>query len=151
MTGAELRPNLTQNAGTVLTFDEAWAGQYSIYATVIKDGPIYRFYYRGTQHQPDFNPDVHTCYAESRDGIHWRKPDLELYGHTNIILTREKFAPAPADFTPFLDTRPGTPQTERYKALGGWFDKTRDMPEAPQGYLALASEDGIHWRKMQDQ
>jgi hypothetical protein len=151
MSGTELRLNHPDDAGTVLNFDRAWEGQYSNYATVIKDGPIYRLYYDGMPIEPDGGPYEVTCYAESRDGIHWRKPDLELYGHTNIILTREKFAPAPADFTPFLDTRPGTPQTERYKALGGWFDKTRDMPEAPQGYLALASEDGIHWRKMQDQ
>ena len=149
--GTELRPNRPVDAGTVLSFDQAWEGQYSIYATVIKDGPIYRFYYRGTQHEPDFNPDVNTCYAESRDGVHWEKPDLELYGHTNVILQSKTTIGVSTTFTPMLDTRPGTPQTERYKALGGgWFKPTPEYPYTGNGYWALSSEDGIHWRKMQE-
>lgn len=151
MSGTDLRLNPPVDAGTVLAFDRAWEGQYANYATVIKDGPIYRLYYDGMPIEPDGGPYEVTCYAESRDGIRWTKPDLELNGHTNVILTRDNFVPAEVDFTPFLDTRPGVPQTERYKALGGWFDHMRDLPNAPHGYLALASEDGIHWRKMQDQ
>ena len=147
MAGAELRLNHPENAGTVLEFDQAWEGQYSNYATVIKDGPIYRLYYDGMPIEPDGGPYEVTCYAESRDGIHWRKPDLELFGHRNVILDHTT-APVSVDFTPFLDTRPGTPQTERYKALGGWFDQKPGLTS--DGYIALVSEDGIHWRKLRD-
>ncbi|MCA9072807.1 MAG: hypothetical protein KDA84_27980, partial [Planctomycetaceae bacterium] len=55
------------------------------YATVLKDGDLFRLYYRG-----DKTPGLHwrkdgwgkyhanevTEYAESRDGLHWTEPDL---------------------------------------------------------------------------
>ena len=52
---------------------------------------------------------------------HWTKPELgiiELMGSkkNNVIL----FDPAySSDFSPFLDTKPGVPANERFKALGG--------------------------------
>jgi hypothetical protein len=46
MSGTELRLNHPTDAGTALAFDRPWEGQYSNYATVIKDGPVYRLYYR---------------------------------------------------------------------------------------------------------
>jgi hypothetical protein len=148
MRGTYLRPNHPVDAGSVLAFDQAWEGLYSAgYSSVVKDGPIYRLFYRGMPAGPDFGPTVYTCYADSSDGIHWRKPDLELFGRTNIILGRPaapQIVSAEENLTVFLDARPGVPQIERYKGLGGGFDGK------DEGYYALTSEDGIHWRLLQE-
>jgi len=45
------------------------------------------------------------------------------------------------NFCPFLDTRPGVPAAERYKAVGG---------SAPGGLFAFVSADGIRWKKLRD-
>ena len=131
--------------GRVMPFDKPWEGAFSAYVTVIKDGDLYRAYYRG---MPEGHKDGSrletTCYAESHDGIHWQKPDLglfEVYGtrHNNVILAHA--APVTHNFAPFADTRPGVPAAERYKALGGI---------AESGLIAWCSPDGIHWKKMQE-
>ena len=54
------------------------------YATVIKDGEVYRAYYHDIipNYQgpwPVKNPAQIVCYAESADGVNWVKPNLGLY------------------------------------------------------------------------
>jgi len=44
-------------------FDEQWEGAYSLYVVVIKDGDLFRMYYRG---QSAIKAPSFTCYAESR-------------------------------------------------------------------------------------
>jgi hypothetical protein len=55
----------------------------------------------------------------------------------NVILADA--APVNHNFSPFLDTRPGVPQSKRFKALGG----TRKS-----GLIAYISADGIRWKKL---
>lgn len=57
------------------------------------------------------------CYAESKDGIHWTRPDLGLFEfngsrNNNIIV----IAGGLDNSTPFKDTRPDCPADQRYKA-----------------------------------
>ena len=135
----------------VLRFDSPWEGNGSNYISVFRDGDLYRMYYRGAQLsiengklvQP--HPQV-TCYAESQDGISWKKPDLGLFewegSKKNNIIWKE--GRATHNFTPFKDHRPDVPGNERYKALA----------YAPQGGRALsafASADGLKWRLLNDQ
>jgi hypothetical protein len=145
--GAQLALGRPHDEGPVLKFDKPWEGQFSGYCTVIADGPVYRFYYRG---QPGggkeaFRTEV-TCYAESRDGRTWVKPELGLveWGGSkanNIILPPgETYHWATHNFSPFLDTRPGVRPAERFKALGG--------VQQSGGLHALASPDGIRWSRM---
>jgi len=121
------------------------------YLTVIKDGDIYRGYYRDSR--PDYKGplgDGHsgeiTCYAESRDGHEWEFPALGIldirspFGH-NVILAGEPPG-CSHNFSPFLDTRPGKDRGKRFKALAGVHSKG--------GLYAFESEDGIHWIKMQN-
>lgn len=142
---ARLALHAPMDAGEVLKFDAAWEGPFSGYSTIIKDGDTYRLYYRG---RPNFgrdgNPEEVTCYAESQDGIHFRKPQLGLYEvqgtkDNNIILAGQ--APVHHNFCPFLDGRLGVAKERRFKALGG----TRSS-----GLIAYISGDGIHWHKLQD-
>ncbi|MBL9216798.1 MAG: hypothetical protein JNG83_15075 [Opitutaceae bacterium] len=143
--GAELRLGQPQPREVVLRFDLPWEVPFSGAHTVLKDGDLYRLYYRGG------NTDAHgeydegaevTCYAESRDGIHWVKPILNLYEYrgsraNNLILPPQNERRVSHNFAPFIDTRPGVPPEERYKAVGG----TRK-----HGLFRLVSGDGIHWR-----
>ncbi|QDU11533.1 hypothetical protein [Gimesia aquarii] len=142
MKGAELRLHHPVDEGVVLKFDNPWEGLFCGYCTIIKDGDIYRAYYRG---RPTAGADGDVgevyCYAESKDGKHWTKPEFALFekqGHkkNNIILADA--APMTHNFSPFLDTRPGVPKAERYKALGGTMSS---------GLVAFTSADGIHWKQ----
>ncbi len=144
MDNVRLVQNRPRDEGIVFKFDQPWEGLFSGYSTVIKDGDLFRLYYRG---QPTVGGDGEssesTCYAESKDGIHWTRPELELYeqhGHkkNNIILAQH--APHTHNFSPMLDTRQGVPVDQRFKALGGLMTS---------GLHAYTSGDGIHWKEMQ--
>ncbi len=73
------------------------------YVTVLKDKELYRMYYRG---HASAKMDQLTCYAESKDGILWEKPNLrliEFQGSTanNIVWDGEGTVPrTPAGVTP---------------------------------------------------
>ena len=145
---AHLALHYPRPAGVALEFDRSWEGVFSGYATVIKDGETYRLYYRGLPASAGGKADHSlsaevTCYAESRDGKTFTRPNLGLFEvsdkrDNNVILARN---PACHNFSPFLDVRPGVPSAERFKAVGG---------KGETGLLAFASGDGIHWRPLGD-
>ncbi|MBI3865177.1 MAG: hypothetical protein HY290_25155 [Planctomycetia bacterium] len=138
-----------------LAFDKPWEGNASGYATVFQDGDVYRMYYRGHRYIID-NPPLRqaqsecVCYAESRDGIHWIKPNLGLFdwpptqnnsgAKENNILWRG--GPETHNFAPFKDTNPACSVNERYKAVGG--------TTASKGLLTFKSADGIHWSRLSE-
>ena len=69
----------------VIVHDAPWEGAGSGYHSVFKDGDLYRMYYKAWQRtvgpgtvNTENNPLL-CCYAESDDGIHWRKPELGLH------------------------------------------------------------------------
>lgn len=138
------------------------------YATVLKTEGAFQFYYRG-----DTIPGNHwkkgweqyhegevTLYAESKDAIHWTLPKLGLFEHAtfpqgNIVLMNEFLVNH--NFTPFIDTKPGVPAEEKYKALGGLsyqpspiYQAVRDK-RGPGGLKAYTSPDGIHWKKLRNE
>jgi hypothetical protein len=122
----------------------------SFYTTVIKDGDLYRAYYGDVvlgYDGPlnDGHPGEITCYAESRDGHEWTFPDLDITDVRgtqggNVILAGA--SPCSHNFSPFLDARPGVKNENRFKALGG--------THPGGGLYAFVSNDGIHWRNIQD-
>ncbi|TXT39284.1 MAG: hypothetical protein FD138_108, partial [Planctomycetota bacterium] len=128
--------------------DAPWEGAGSGYHSVIRDGDRYRMYYRGSKLGVEkgklkTGPEVY-CYAESRDGVTFTKPELGLHEFqgskkNNIIWT----GVGTHNFAPFLDTRPGCPPESRYKALGGLAEQG--------GLFAFHSADGIRWSLMRDQ
>ncbi|MGA0133361.1 MAG: hypothetical protein ACO3ND_03275 [Opitutales bacterium] len=145
--GAALRQHEPRDEGVVMRFDQPWEGPFCAYCTVIDDGGLLRLYYRGKKSGgPDGTGEV-TCYAESADGRTWRKPATGLPGApagSNVILD----APGVThNFSPFLDTRPGVPASERFKALGG----VVSLKGGPSGLFAFASADGIRWRRLRSE
>jgi len=145
MTRTTLTLERPHDEGIVLRFDKPWEGRFCGYATVIKDGPLYRLYYRGlpTSGGDGSNREV-TCYAESKDGIAWTKPELGLFAvngskANNVVLASA--APFSHNFCPMLDPRKDIPRAERYKALAG---------TGSSGLVAFVSEDGLRWKKLRD-
>ncbi len=143
--------NRPRDEGVALTFEQPWEGLFCGYCTVIKDKDtngedLYRLYYRGNPEPgADGDKDEVYCYAESKDGINWKKPEFDLFtvqGHkkNNVILADA--APITHNFCPMLDPRPGIPADQRYKAIGGTMTS---------GLVALVSADGIHWKKLRDE
>lgn len=137
------------------------------YATVLTDGDVFRQYCRGAKvpglHWRNDGWDVYhlaelTLLAESRDGVHWTQPDLglhqvERYPKGNVVLADQCLANH--NFTPFIDTRPGVPAGERYKAFGGLgYQKhlRHFRPKmGPGGLFAYASADGVRWKRLRDE
>ncbi len=127
------------------------------YATVIKDGDLYRGYYRGEDPsytgKKDYSghPGETTCYAESHDGHEWTFPSLGLFEvngtrENNVILARKP--PFCHNFSPFLDTRPGVAANERFKALAGHPGYDREAKAG--GLHAFVSADGRVWEEAAD-
>lgn len=148
--GAELELGKPVREEVSLEFDLPWEIPFSGATTVIKDGDLYRLYYRGgnvdDRGEYDAASEV-TCYAESRDGIHWTRPILGLHEYkgskgNNIILPPNNPLRISHNFAPFIDKRPGVPAEERYKAVGGTKGK---------GLFRLVSADGIHWRMFSEE
>src|SRR5688500_2585666 len=66
-----------------IVHDSPWEGAGSGYHSVIRDDGLYRMYYRGSKLGVEngklkLGPEVY-CYAESRDGITFTKPELGLH------------------------------------------------------------------------
>ena len=89
------------------------------------------------------------CYAESSDGIHFSKPDLDLFPfndvkQTNIVLvanggTSDRYANSV-----LYDPRDADP-ARRYKMA--YFDFALDEGREYPGLCVAFSPDGVHWTK----
>ncbi len=151
----ELRLHHPVRREVIMKFDRPWEGNTCGYFTVIQDGDLYRMYYRGScmklsKGKIGYTHPELTCYAESRDGINWTRPDLgivEFNGskNNNIILKSETEGEASGsgishNFSPILDKNPDCKPSEKFKAFGGH----------GRGLFALKSADGVNWSLMSE-
>jgi hypothetical protein len=145
LNGAKLELQHPREREVAMVHDAPWEGCTSTYHTIIQDGDTYRMYYRGggwdeakkKSRHPDF-----VCYAESKDGIHWKRPELGIYEFdgskaNNIILEGN----AAHNLAPFIDTNPNCKPDEKYKAVGG----------VKGGLVTFKSSDAIHWQPLSKQ
>ena len=150
---AELQLHRPERREIVYRTDAPWEGNASAFCSVFQDGPLYRMYYRGLHYRHSGQPaqalDDHPwylCYAESDDGITWRRPELGIFdfrGSTtnNIVLTPEFMAEIggdPAHTATWLDANPACPPDERIKIT--------IIGSKPRGMYVLGSGDGAHFR-----
>ena len=142
LAAARLKLHSPQPRESVFKMDRPWEGIYSGYITVLRDGDRFRMYYRGLPEAKHALDAEVTCTADSKDGIHWTRPDVGLFElrgtkKNNVVLARHR---ACHNLAPFLDTNPDTPPQRRYKALGG---------TGRPGLIAFASPDGLRWKQLQ--
>jgi hypothetical protein len=148
---AVLRLHHPEPRGIALVHDAPWEGSGSGYHSVFRDGTLYRMYYKAWQldvSKTGVKTNAHplfTCYAESDDGLHWRKPALGLHEFNgskanNIVIASGKLGALNVDAghpAVFKDENPAAPPDARYKALLRSSD--------PNGLLLFKSPDGISW------
>ena len=154
---AELRLHHPVPQAIALTHDEPWEGNGSGYHNIFKDGDRYRMYYRASQQYTAINGKMIVstapallCYAESEDGIHWRKPDLELFAFqgsktNNIVMGTGRIGAVSPDADAaavFKDENPNASADARYKAIF--------RSSGAKGLLPFKSPDGLHWSPMSD-
>jgi hypothetical protein len=131
-----------------LVTDAPWEGNTCAYYTVFQDGDLYRMYYRGAHWDEQARKLAHrevTCLAESKDGIHWTKPNLGLYEfdgskENNIVWD----GIGTHCFTPCKDQNPDCAPDARYKAVA------RGSLRGQQGLFFFQSPDGVHWTQIGD-
>lgn len=129
-----------------LVHDAPWEGNTCCYHTVFQDEDRYRLYYRGSHYDEQSERSTHpevSCYAESRDGVHWEKPDLGLIefqgSRRNNIVWNGYGA---HNLAPLLDRNPTCRPEARYKALAG---------SGKEGLRALGSADGVRWSLLREE
>ncbi len=148
MEGAELRlhhpvPRELVWDDTNLVSGEVWGGgnrSVTIFQDVYQNRDIYRMYYRDLASVADAvivpgafgDDDIVTCYAESLDGIHWERPDLNIFEtddlkHNNIIWA----GTGGTNFAVFKDTNPDCKPEARYKAVGRIMFRQDPAPPQP--------------------
>jgi hypothetical protein len=132
--------------------DKPWESASLNWFSVADDGGKHRMWYE--TYDIDGWPtgdDTSFCYAESADGVHWRKPDLGLFRYHDVDQTNILFRMiGPPDAHSrvhgtgvFLDRK--APPTERYKAVSqGIFPKIGTPPYFVAG---MSSPDGLHWTR----
>ena len=152
---ARLRLHHPEPRETSLVFDAPWEGTgTSGFHCVFKDGDLYRLFYKAWNIALDPekkrivpSPGA-TCYAESDDGIHWRKPKLGLVEfrgskENNLILLdyqigkMKVYAGYPAITK---DENPAAGPDAKYKSM--W------VTANPKGMLPFKSADGLRWTPM---
>lgn len=158
--GARLRLHRPVPREMAVVHDAPWEGSGSGYHSVFKDGDLYRMYYKAydldpayeaNQNEEGARPSHQLCaYAESDDGIHWRKPNLGLHEFNgskanNIVMVSGKIGGVDADAAHpavFKDGNPAAAPDARYKAIL--------RSQEARGLLAFKSPDGLRWSPVTD-
>jgi hypothetical protein len=142
--GMSIVVNPPKKLGPVLRADHDWEDfRLTSYFTVVQDGEIARMYYSCFSEDQWSFADAETtwrdyaflCYAESKDGLTWQKPELGIVEYNgskaNNILARSI-----VDGTVFID--PSDRPSRRYKML-------HTVGPHSGGLRISTSTDGIHF------
>lgn len=151
MDGATLRLHQPEPQEVVITHDEPWEGNLEFHYALFPDGDLARMYYRAWSTDPASGKpraDRYICYAESEDGLHWRKPHLGLVDFNgskdnNIVLRCSPEIASNGAFAVFKDGNPQCEPDALYKAVVFCHTPVRAL-------YAYKSPDAIHWTAMSE-
>ena len=156
-----------QRVGPIIKLERPWESKGIRFQTVMQDQGKYRAWGSRDTAKKGKPPSLRPCYFESKDGVHWQRPDL---GSVEFAADRTNNLLAggfDAGTTVFLD--PSAPPAERYKGVTEGaisradfeaYRKLRPEPNAwePRALTSVAggsdsvsairgtvSPDGIHW------
>lgn len=118
----------------------------SIYGSVLHDGDRFRMWYQAWPRDFDGTDSLAVAYAESDDGLTWRKPSLGLMerdGTSDNHLTNLPF------HAPSVFVDPHAPSADqRYRAFGYTVPERAvgyDLTSSDKGYYSAWSADGLRW------
>ena len=157
-----------QTGERMVVADQPWekGAKISCYNSVLKedgpDGPRIRLWYDVLLDKPAWYPGDRraVAYAESRDGIHFRKPILGLVAkdgstQNNLVMPTDLERLALAGGSVMRDENPKCPPGERYKSWAKLYAKRRPGPptqggggfpvEEKGGDRLWYSPDGLRW------
>ncbi len=121
--------------------DMPWEGKTSAYLSVFEDGDKVIMTYNAT---PTDMSRQTTGVLESNDGIHFKRPMLNLVDHNgstanNLLLSRGESG---HNFSMFRDPNPDAPESERYKAISYF--------PGGSGLSAWVSPNRIDWEMVRE-
>jgi hypothetical protein len=140
--GMALTMNPAQRTGErILEADRPWeVGGLDFAFNVLQEGDTFRMWYCAcTEFGKEWRCKI--FYAQSKDGLHWEKPELgllEIGGSKANNCVFEGPHGSASGQTVFRD--PSAPPAERYKMIYGDFGAPAGAP-----LLGAYSADGIHW------
>lgn len=146
ISNVRLKNHKPERRNVALTCDEVYEGEYSNFMSLVKDGDIYRAYYRGAGHvngPEDLGGATqgYICVAESLDGKIFTKPKLGIFEYNgskdnNIILTwkKEDGREWINSFGVCIDENPDCPPDEKYKAVTSVYFGRLDYYKSADGY-----------------
>jgi hypothetical protein len=102
------------------------------------------WYCAWTKHIP-----ARCCYAESDDGLTWRKPNVGIHEYegsrdNNIIIQSDQSDVSLIDDVSVIDD----PDDSEWPLKMLLWDGSFETPESPRGIHAARSKDGIHWDRL---
>jgi hypothetical protein len=118
----------------------------TVFGTVIHDQGTFRMWYHGTPTDWDGANMETTCYAESDNGIDWRKPKLGLVDYRGSGRDNNLINIPGHSMSVFVD--PDAPPSHRYRATicSGWsHEGSRDENLGVYGFYTVHSADGLSW------
>ena len=159
-TTAERRVHNPVRREDVIVFDKPWEGDGCCYFNTVYDEEkhSYRMYYAawemlsvdGKTHTTQY---VKFCVIESKDGIHWERPNLGLVEFdgskdNNIVIAPSLFENLVNvdNFYVTLDTNPNPAVSGKYKAVMAFPERQQDGSIDLQ-LASLTSDDGYTFRK----
>ncbi len=147
-----LLPHKPEKKNIALVCDDEWEGVHNSYGCTVRVGDTIRLYYRASTERLILSDNAPNrgggtnviCVAESRDGIHFTKPNLGIYEYNgstynNIVFMRDKEID---NFSVFYDTNPVCPEDKRFKALA--FTEPEDKS---QTLVYFSSADGYSFKE----
>ena len=134
----------------VLTYTEPWEGHCVItWGSVIydKEDGIFKVWYEVYRQTAPRENQTSLCYATSKDGIHWKKPNLNLIEHEGSKANNIIFQPTNGfDSAVIIKDQNDPDPGRRYKMMFYLMAEKTGPNAGPWGLYTATSADGLRWR-----
>jgi hypothetical protein len=138
----------------VLTYTEPWEGHCVItWGSVIYDNDegIFKCWYEAYRQTAAREQQTSLCYATSKDGIHWHKPNLKLIEFEGSKDNNILFQPRQGlDSAVIIKDDSDPDPARRYKMMFYLMAEKEGPKAGPWGLYTATSADGIHWTGSND-
>lgn len=127
---------------TCFWFDQGNEMNLVSYPCIVKDDAGYKMYYLPWEMRKDGTTNGYLAVIESRDGIHWTRPNLDIFPHPELKENNVVIDHLVDGVFVFKDTNPNCDPEERYKAL----TPLESEGDRIGGLWCFTSPDGYHFK-----